>query len=441
MRAARWAGIVRSAVVLGVIVGGCGWSPRAAAQTERSDLGRFLPPDGNSIYAAGGLLRSWPPEGPRELWRVEIGWGKSAVIEVDGAAYTLTETDDQQYAVCLDPETGATRWKRLLLPVPNRHFAWGPVTSPVVDEDRLYVIPYANYEADVWELRCPIICLRTDGTELWRADQTFWATEGSTPLVVGDTLYVAADNPQRVVLVALDKRTGALQWSTAVESDEPRELGAPASLTYQEVDGIRQVIVATYGTREVLGVRAETGEIMWRYPYPADILIGLVSTPVAVGNRLFLSAGEGADKNFSACLELFVVDGRLECRELYRSTELQTNMYNTVAILDGAVFGFAGSRTFGCLHCTNLDDGSLLWRRDGREWTKDQNLVVADGLIFALTRNDEMVLAEATREGYRECGRVAVQTELDMPQQPTIANGRLYLRGKDCVICYRVGRD
>jgi hypothetical protein len=49
-----------------------------------------------------------------------------------------------------------------------------------------------------------------------------------------------------------------------------------------------------------------------------------------------------------------------------------------------------------------------------------------------------MVLAEASREGYRELGRVAVNAELDMPQQPTIANGRLYLRGKKEVICYRV---
>ena len=37
-------------------------------------------------------------------------------------------------------------------------------------------------------MRSPIVCLKTDGTELWRADKTFWGTEASTPLVVGDTL-------------------------------------------------------------------------------------------------------------------------------------------------------------------------------------------------------------------------------------------------------------
>jgi len=390
-------------------------SPARAGEAGNGDLTRFLPNDGNSVYQAKGLLRQWPPGGPKELWRVEVGWGKSAVVEAGGLAFTAGETDDKQWALCLDPLTGATRWKRLLLPKPNRHFERGPVTSPVIDGDRIYFIPYAIYQGDVWEMRCPIVCLKTDGEELWRADQSFWGTEASTPLVVGDTLYVGADNPQRVVLVALDKMTGALRWSVAAEPEKQRELGAPASLTYQVVDGVPQVIVATYGTRELLGVHAATGEVMWHYPYPADIIIGLVSTPVAVGRRLFVCGGEGKGRNFSACLEMRAVDGKIAFKELYVSTELQTNMFNTVAVYQDAVFGFGGNDRAGFLHCTNLADGRLLWREAGREWTNDRNLVIADGLLFALTRNDELVMAEASREAYRELGRVALGIELGRP--------------------------
>jgi len=412
--------------------------PARAAEAENGDLTRFLPNHGNSVFSAKGLLREWPPGGPKELWRVEIGWGKSAVVEAGGLAFTAAETDEKQWAVCLDPATGATLWKHLLIAKENRHFAWGPVTSPVVDGNRVYFIPYANFEGDVWEMRSPIVCLKTDGTELWRADETFWATEASVPLVVGDTLYVGADNPQRVVLVALDKTTGALRWSVTAESEKDRELGAPASLTYQVVEGIPQVIVGTYGTRELLGVHAATGEIMWRYPYPADIIVGLVSTPVAVGSRLFVSGGEGKNRNFSACLEMRVADGKITPEELYRSTELQTNMYNTVAIYQDAVFGFGGNQRVGFLHSTDLADGRLLWREDGDDWTKDQNLIIADGLIFALTKNDELVMAEASRTGYRELGRVALGLEMGRPQQPTLANVRMYLRGKKSVVCYQI---
>ena len=411
-----------------------------AAEGEDEDLERFIPNHGNTVYECEGLLRRWPAEGPKELWRVEIGFGKSAVVEAGGLAFTATETDDKQWAVCLDPATGATRWKHLLLPKKNRHVAWGPVTSPVIDGDRVYFIPYAIKGKDLWELRCPIVCVKTDGTELWRVDKTVWATEASTPLVVDDTLYVAADNPQRVVLVALDKMTGKLRWSTVAESDKERELGAPSSLTYQVVDGIPQVIVATYGTREILGVHAGTGEIMWRYPYPAELVVGLISTPVAVGSRLFVCAGEGKGRDFSACLEMQAVDGKIACRELYRSTELQTNNYNTVAVYDGGVFGFGGNDRAGFLHCTNFEDGRLLWKQDGDDWTRDQNLIVAGGLIFALTKNDELVMAEASRTGYRELGRFSPGIELGKPQQPTLANGRIYLRGKKAVVCYQVAK-
>jgi outer membrane protein assembly factor BamB len=412
--------------------------PVRGGEAGNTDLTRFLPNHGNSVYEAQGLLRQWPAGGPKELWRVEVGFGKSAVVEAGGLAFTAAETEEQQWAICLDPRTGVTRWKRLLLAKPNRHFEWGPVTSPVVDGERVYFIPYANFRNDVWELRCPIVCLKSDGTELWRADETFWGTEASVPLVVGDTLYVGADNPERVVLVALDKLTGKLRWSATAKSEKDRELAAPASLTYQVVEGIPQVVVGTYGTREVLGVHADTGEIMWRYPYPADIIIGLVSTPVAIGSRLFVCGGEGKNRNFSACLQLRAVDGKLTCQELYRSTELQTNQYHTVAVHDGAVFGFGGGAKAGFLHCTNFEDGRLLWKEESGDWTKDQNLVIADGLIFALTKHDELVLAEASRERYRELGRVPLRIELGRPQQPTIANGRLYIRGAKTVLCYQI---
>jgi outer membrane protein assembly factor BamB len=414
--------------------------PCRAVEPETTDLVRFLPNHGNSVYDVTGLLREWPADGPKKLWQAKIGWGKAAVLEADGLAFTATETDGKQWAICLDPLTGATRWKHLLVPNENRHFVRGPVTSPVIDGDRAYFIPYAKFENDVWEMRSPIVCVKTDGTELWRADKTFWGTEGSVPLIVGDTLYVGADNPEHAIMVALDKMTGALRWTVTATPQLKRELGAPASLTYQVVDGIPQVILATYGTREIMGVHAETGEVMWRYPYPAPIILGMISTPVAIGSRVFVCGGEGKGRDFSACLEMEAVDGKIACRELYKSMELQANKYNTVAVHQGGVFGFGGNQRVGFLHCTNFDDGRLLWKQEGDDWGQEQNLIIADGLIFALTKNNELVLAEASCERYREISRMTLDVEVGRPQQPTIANGRMYIRGLESVACYQVAQ-
>jgi len=416
--------------------GGSG-KPRGASD-RNVDLARFLPNHGNCVYQAGGLLRAWPPKGPRKLWQRQIGWGKTAVVEVGGRAFTAAEIDKKQWALCLDPLTGETLWHSLLIPKENRHVVKGPVTSPVVDEDRVYFIPYAIYKKDVWEIRGPIVCLQTDGAELWRVDESFWGTEASVPLVEGDVLYVAADNPAHVVLVALDKRTGELLWSVKAESDKKNELGAQASLTYQIVKGIPQVIVTTYGTREVIGVHAQTGRIMWRYPYPAKIIMGMISTPVAIGSRLFLCGGEGRGKNFSACLQMNAQEGKITFQELYLYNDRQTNNYNTVAVYQDAVFGFSGQGINGSLQCTDFPSGKLLWEKLSKDWSKDQQLIIADGLLFAVTKNEELVLAEASRVGYRELSRFPIGFDLGRPQQPTIANGRLYLRGNQIVACYQV---
>ena len=80
--------------------------------------------------------------------------------------------------------------------------------------------------------------------------------------------------------------------------------------------------------------------------------------------------------------------------------------FDTVAIHQARSSALAATTPAGFLHATNLEDGRLLWKRADRESTTQQNLVVADGLIFALTKNNELVLAEASREGYQELGRV-----------------------------------
>jgi outer membrane protein assembly factor BamB len=134
---------------------------------------------------------------------------------------------------------------------------------------------------------------------------------------------------------------------------------------------------------------------------------------------------------FSACLQMVARDGRLAARQVYHDEERQCNLYNTVAVLDGCVYGFGNA----ALQCTRLDDGALLWEHADPDWTGGPQLIVADGLIFALG-TFQLVLAEATPSGYRERGRVRHGVELGYPQQPTLANGRLYLRGNRDVVCY-----
>jgi outer membrane protein assembly factor BamB len=410
--------------------------PRKA---ENTDLLRFLPADGNTVYPAARLLRKWPEGGPRLLWEAEVGGGRSAVVEAAGRAYTAGQSEGAQWGFCLEAKTGAVLWKHSLVARENHHGGMsGPVSSPVIDGDRIYFSPYDNFNNNIYDPRCPVICLKADGTEVWRENTQFWNTEGSTPLIEGDTLYLASGSKEHVY-AAVNKLNGKLLWGTQVETDKKRIFGGAASIIYQEVAGIPQIVGHIYDMNVLVGIDARNGKILWKLPPPGTISSGLLSSPVAVGDKLLLSGGQNAAGAFFACFQMVPKDGGLEPRTLYVDRANQGNQTHTVAVVQDAVFGFGGAGA-GALQCTNLADGKLLWEVQGEDWSREQQLIIADGLIFALTRKSELVLAEVSREGFKELSRFQLpQAVGKFPQQPTLANGHLYIRTEKHVLSYQIG--
>ena len=118
-------------VVVGLVaaVGMGPWSGRArrrrAPRPRTATWSDFFPTTATRSTRPRACCARGRPRARRSCGRSEIGWGKSAVVEAGGLAFTAAEIDDKQWAVCLDPATGATRWKHLLLPEENRHFARG----------------------------------------------------------------------------------------------------------------------------------------------------------------------------------------------------------------------------------------------------------------------------------------------------------------------------
>lgn len=399
------------------------FTPVREVLAENTDLERFIPIDGNNVYNAVGLLRTWPEGGPRELWRVDVGKGKSTVVEADGRAFTAATVDGTQWAICLDPLTGKTLWKAVLADDQGRA---KPIASPVIDGDRVYFVPHRPGQ----EQGLTVVCLQAkDGKEIWRGAGDLEHPEScSTPLIVGDVLYCATysgKNDKFSPLAAVNKMTGEVLWTAPLTARRGAGIASP---TYQIIGGIPQVIFAAYGKpmNEVWGVHAETGDLMWRYAPNARY--ALIPSAAAVGSRVFLCDGVPP---FSACLQMYIKDGKIQARQVYRDEKLQCNLYNTVAVLDGAVYGFSNST----IQCTNLADGKLLWKQEGKDWASAQQLIIADGLIFAIT-TFELIMVEASRTGCKVLGRVKHGVKLGYPQQPTIANGRLYIRGEETVICY-----
>ena len=405
-----------------------------------SGLTRFLPADGNNVYQAKDLLQTWPADGPKQLWRVKIGFGKSGIVETRGRLFTATQTDKMQYAVCMDPATGKIIWKKLLIPKDNDHKVNGPVNSPLADGNYVYFFPYDTENDDFWKPRCPAFCLRAkDGTVVWSEDKAFNCSEGSTPLIVDDVLYLGGGGRENA-LCAVDKLTGKLLWKVGVDryTGSKHVFVTGSSLVCQKVGGIKQIIVSVY-RNDLMGVNALTGKELWHWTFRNPTASGMIPTPVAIGSRVLLSGSQGQDY-YSLCLEMKAEDGKIIPEKVYESDRLQCNMYHTPSVYDDAVFGFGKGPQGDTLQCTDFKDGRLLWEKEGTEWNRECQLTIADGLIFAINKNEELVLLKASRAGYKEKGRFDPDLKLGIPQQPMIVNGRLYLRGDDTLACYRIGQ-
>src|SRR5678815_1500980 len=70
-----------------------------------ADWPQFLGPNRNGISPETGLMKKWPADGPKEVWRVPGGVGMSSVAISGGKAMTLVQKDGKQWLLALDAKT------------------------------------------------------------------------------------------------------------------------------------------------------------------------------------------------------------------------------------------------------------------------------------------------------------------------------------------------
>jgi outer membrane protein assembly factor BamB len=105
-----------------------------------------------------------------------------------------------------------------------------------------------------------------------------------------------------------------------------------------------------------------------------------------------------------------------------------------------------GARTAGRgLVAVEFTTGKIKWEAEG---TGSGSVAYADGHIYLHGENGEVILVEATPEGYREKGRFSPPNQPKKKQagqmsehayaHPVIANGRLYIRDLETLWAYDI---
>lgn len=442
----------RVTILLGVFLTGC--LPAAG-----DDWPSFLGPRRNSKSLEKGILTDWGGTGPPIVWRreLEMSYGIGSVAR--GRYFQFDRRVDQAILICLDARTGKPIWEfgyptyyRDMLGYNN-----GPRCSPVIDEDRVYIFGAEGM----------LHCVRfDDGKPVWKIDtakqfgvvQNFFGV-GGTPLVEGDLLIVnvGGSPPESrrhgrfdldlVVgkdsgVVAFDKYTGKVQYQI---TDELASYAAPVAAT---IDGRRWCFVFARGG--LIGFDPATGNVDFHYPWRARLRDSVnASTPIVVGNEVFLSECYGPG---SSLLRVRPGGYEIVWRDPPTRDKSLLLHWNTPIYHEGYLYGSSGRHSADAeLRCIEWKTGKVMWSEP--RLTRS-SLLYVDGHFVCLGEDGMLRLIKATPKGYDEVSRVLLRETIRDPDTgtettvqllkppawaaPILANGLLYVRGRDRLVCLQL---
>src|SRR4051812_17363756 len=99
-------------VAAAIVLAGASVFGGAAAADVAKDWPQFRGPTRDNVSKETGLLKEWPPSGPRLAWKgTGIGDGHSSVAVAGGKIFTTGKDGDSVYAFALNESDGKPVWK------------------------------------------------------------------------------------------------------------------------------------------------------------------------------------------------------------------------------------------------------------------------------------------------------------------------------------------
>jgi outer membrane protein assembly factor BamB len=396
-----------------------------------SDWPQWRGPQRDGISQESGLLKQWPKGGPKLLWQVnDIGDGYSTPSVVGTRIYLMSNRGmENEFVQALSTEDGKPIWTTRVGNVgnPDQNPPFSKARStPTVDGDFVYAL---GSDGD-------LVCLEArSGKIRWQKSlrNDFGGKPGEmayaeSPLVDGDIVVVTPGGEQATIM-ALNKKTGAVIWKSAVPGADP---AGYASAIVVQGSGRKQY--AQFLSKGIVGVDAKTGVFLWRYKEVAKGPMAPAFTPVARGAYLY-----GGAFFVGGGLVLLKPDGvGVAAVQVYFERGLP-NGFGGAALVGDYLYGTEMSGRE--LVAAEFTTGKVKWKVESFGMS---SVAYADGHLYIHNENGDFVLVEATPEAYREKGRFTPpnQPKHKNPEgayaYPVISNGRLYIRDLETLWAYDI---
>jgi outer membrane protein assembly factor BamB len=380
--------------------------------------------DGKSTET--GLLKSWPEGGPKMLWSVQgLGDGYSSISISNGLIYTVGKFKNEGKIFAIDLD-GDKKWetkygKEWTKSVP------GVRGTPTVDGDRLYFISGVGvvycFDAENGDIKWQV-----NAFEDSNAEYSKWGIAESA-LIDSEKIFFTPGG-QKATMVALDKFTGQTIWTSKSIEDE----ASYCSPIIVERGGKRIVVNMT--ASNIIGVHADTGQLLWQYDveeYIEDNREIHASTPVYSDGCIFVTSGYDMGG-----VQLRISEDGTSVSKVW-STQVLDNHHGGVVLVDGYLYGsnWRGNPK-GDWVCLDWETGEVKFETKWNE--RKGSIIYADGMLYCYDEKNGIVgLVKATPEKFEVISSFEVELGEDEHwAHPVILNGRLYIRHGEALMAYDI---
>jgi outer membrane protein assembly factor BamB len=401
-----------------------------SALAAAADWPQWQGPERDNVSKENGLLKAWPPSGPKLLWTATLktGIGYSGPAVVGDRMYILGANDSNDFAIALDTNTGKPVWAQPIGPLVKNSYGSGPRSTPTVDGEHVYVLSASGR----------LSCLKTaDGSQVWAVElvgnlggaKPNW-NYSESPLVDGEQV-ICTPGGAKGAMAALNKNTGEVLW----RCKDLKDAAGYSSVVLDQTGGIRQYVQQTM--KGVAGVSAKDGSLLWYFANPA-FRVAIIPTPIIHDNFVYVTDGYNIG---CSLLELTPEGGKFKVQQVYDddARKVVENKHEAVVRVGDHVYGWTDKGAKWV--CQEFKTGNEVWSSKslGRG-----SITCADGSLYCYSEDKgTCVLVPASPVGWSEKGRFTIpryttrrEFKNNIWAHPVVANGRLYLRDQELIFCY-----
>lgn len=385
------------------------------AGLHAEDWPQFLGPRRDGSYK-GPLAASWPNDGPKQTWQVNVGNGFAGPTVVGDKVFLFHRPGDEERLECLETGTGKSLWSHGYPATYTDDFGFdpGPRSAPTVSGGKVFTYGPDGMISAV-DASTGKLLWNVDAQKKFNSPKGFFG-RACAPLAYGDVVLVNIGG-EGAGIVAFDVSSGKLRWKTG---DNEASYSSPIVAAF---NGQTNALFLT--RRELLGLEPLTGAVRFEYPFTPRINASVsAATPLVNGDSVFISASYGA-----GATALRIENNKPV--KIWASDTVLSSHYATPVHREGLLFGFDGRQEQRpSLTCVDWKTGKSLWRK---EHFGAGSIVIANDRLLILLETGELILAEASPDAYKEIARAQIlgaQTRA----YPAIADGFLYARSKDKLV-------